>query len=183
MYNAVFLIAVLVTTACSKKDGNTAAPAADDPAAAAPAGSAAPAAPAAPAAGGLNCDKVLANNLRDKYFAGTTITDVAQPVAFSGKCEIKLAEGDPLETASVEVSCHDNVKLAKDDSIAGIKKAMKGAKDLPGVGDGAVVYDLTVGTQVSAWDNDSNCQVLVMLPKAVDATAFTNDLLASLPPT
>jgi len=135
-----------------------------------------PAATGAP--GALDCDRVLSKDLRAKYFATAKITNNPQPIPQAGECKIAMGEDD----ATITVTCHDNMAAAMTMSIEGLKKNL-GAKDLPGVGKGAVTVDMgAAGTQVTAWDDDSNCSVSVALPKAIDPTAFSKDLLASLPP-
>jgi hypothetical protein len=46
----------------------------------------------------------------------------------------------------------------------------------------STIKTVTIGTQVTAYDQDSNCSMNVTGPTGVDAVAFTKDLLAALPP-
>lgn len=177
----VSLVLVLLS-ACSKKKGD--APAGDPKAApAVTAPSAAPGATPTPSAAKLNCDKVFSKALRDKYFAGAEITDNPQPIDFAGECKTKKGDDEGV----VNVSCHDNVAAAMQLSIDGVKKGMPEAKDLPGVGKGAIIVDMgkigdkQLPVQVTAWDDDSNCNVHVSAPAGVDAAALAKDVLAALP--
>jgi hypothetical protein len=179
----VLLTALLsLLIACKKSDkkpDETAAPAGS--AAAAPA-AAAPAAPAAPAAGKLTCDKVLSKALQDKYFAGATITDNPQPTDFTAECKIKFSDAAAPE-GTIAVTCHDNMAAAMNETIKAIKGSSKDMKELSGVGKAALTQSVAdIGHMVQAWDDDSNCNATVFVPNAIDAAAFTKDLLASLPP-
>jgi hypothetical protein len=182
------LVFLVMVAACSKKK-EEGAPAGDPKAAP---GVTAPApAPEAPApaptptasATKLTCDKIFPKELRDKYFAGAEITDNPQPVDFTGECKTKKGDAEGV----VNVSCHDNVSAAMQGSIDGLKKAIKETKDLPGVGKGAIIVDMgkiagkQMPVQVTAWDDNSNCNVHVAAPEGVDATALAKDMLATLP--
>ena len=186
-------LSLVLFAACSKKNEEakktdpaaaTPAPAAAKPAEPTPGSAAAPAAAPAAATGKLDCDKVLPKSLRDKYFAGATIENNPQPVDFAGSC--KITQGD--DTREVNVSCHDNVAAGMQASIDALKKSLPNAKEQSGIGKAAVVVDMgevagkKLGMQVTAWDDDSNCQVSLSLGGTVDAIAFTKDLLAALPP-
>ncbi len=128
--------------------------------------------------GALDCDRVLSKELRAKYFANTTIANLPQPIAQAAECKIEMGEDD----ASLAVTCHDNMAASMAASIENLKKNL-GAKDLPGVGKGAVTVDVGGGNvHVTAWDDDSNCSISVTLPKQIDPTTFSKDFLASLPP-
>lgn len=160
---------VLVLACSNKKDASG-----GDPGAQAVSG-----APAATKeAGALDCDRVLSKELRAKYFTGATITNNPQPIAQAAECKIKMGE----DGANFAVTCHDNMAASMTASLENLKKNL-GAKDLPGVGKGAVTVDLGGGAvHVTAWDDDSNCSISASVPKAIDPTKFSNDLLASLPP-
>jgi len=166
----VFACLVLAIGCSSKKDS---------PSGGGPTPNPVPGAPAATkAAGALDCDRVLSKDLRAKYFASATITNNPQPIAEAGECKIKMGEDD----ADLSVTCHDNMAAAMDMSIEGLKKNL-GAKDLPGVGKGAVTVDMgAAGVHVTAWDDDSNCSISAVVPKSMDPTAYSKDVLASLPP-
>lgn len=159
---------VLVIACSNKKEapsGSPGAPPASSPAASQP--------------GALDCDRVLSKELRAKYFANAaTIKNLPQPIAQAAECKIEMGEDD----ASLAVTCHDNMAAAMTASIENLKKNLR-AKDLPGVGKGAVTVDIGGGNvHVTAWDDDSNCSISVTLPKAIDPTTFSKDFLASLPP-
>lgn len=198
MRTTLLLAAVLAVVACSKKEDKPAegaaagakpttdpgTPAATGTTAATPpaGGDTGAAAPAAGGAGKLDCDKVLAKDLRDKYLAGAKITNREQPVDFTGECEIQLKEGDAAYNGVVNVSCHENNLPGKAKTIEIMKKNFKDMKELAGIGNPALAQDTGFGpTQVSAFDDDSNCIATLMVPKGVDAAAFTKDLLATLP--
>lgn len=128
--------------------------------------------------GALDCDRVLSKDLRAKYFASATIKNNPQAIAQAAECKITMGEED----ANFTVTCHDNMAAAMTASLESLKKNL-GAKDLPGVGRGAVTVDMGGGAvHVTAWDDDSNCSISAAVPKSIDATAFAKDLLASLPP-
>jgi hypothetical protein len=166
----LFGVLVLMFACSSKKDA---------PGGGGPAPTAAPGGPAATAVErALDCDRVLAKEVRAKYFAGATFTNVPQPIASAGECKITMGEDD----VRVSVTCHDNMAASMAMSIDNLKKNL-GAKDLPGVGRGAVTVDMgAAGVHVTAWDDDSNCSISVGVPKAIDPTAFAKDLLGTLPP-
>lgn len=182
---AVLLIGALSLLGCSKKHDNAGDVPAAKPAAkpATPVGGA-EATPPPGAPGKLNCDKVVPKDLREKYFAGFEWTDSPAPVDSIGECKFHK---DKLE-GSITVTCNDNMDAAMQASIDGIKKTMPEAKDAPGIGKGAVyipgdkVGDVTLGNQMTAWDDDSNCSVHVNVPAAEDVKAVTKDMLAALPP-
>lgn len=166
----VVMCLVLVSACSSKKDPPKAG------------GLAPPAVPAVPAptraAHALDCDRVLSKDLRARYFATATITNVPQPIADAAECKIKMGEDD----VAIAVTCHDNMAAAMAGSIEGLKKNLH-ALDLPGVGRGAVTVDIGGGAvHVTAWDDDSNCSISVTVPKGIDPATFAKDLLAALPP-
>ena len=140
---------------------------------------AAPAKTALPAK--LDCANILPDALRTKYLAGVQIVDHPESVAFVGECSFAAADGS---LGTVTVSCSGSAKMSIEPSIAMLKKTTNGATDLPGVGRGAVTAPGSSpgATFVTAWDDDSNCSAILMLPKGVDAVAFAKDLLAYLPP-
>jgi hypothetical protein len=132
------------------------------------------------AANKLTCDKILPQALRDKYLANMTVTNVAQPVEFSAVCKV---EGPGMESqAQVQAACDDTVAAAADKAIPDIKKSFPDAKEVPGVGKVAIMIESGSMRQLTAWDNNSNCEVTVAVPKNVDAVAFSKDLLEALPP-
>jgi len=165
------LACLVLTIGCSNKN--------DSPGGGGPTPKPVPGAPAATkAAGALDCDRVLSKDLRAKYFATATIKNNPQPIAQAAECEIKIGEDD----ADVTVTCLDNMAAAREMSIESLKKNMA-AKDLPGVGKGAVSVDMGGGNvHVTAWDDDSNCSFSAVVPKAIDPVAYSKDLLGSLPP-
>jgi len=164
------LVCLVLSIGCSNKK--------DSSSGSGPTPNATPGAPATAAKGNLDCDRVLSKDLRAKYFAGATITNNPQPIAQAGECQIKVGEDD----ADLTVTCHDNMAAAMDMSIENLKKNL-GAKDLPGVGKGAVTVDIGKGSvHVTAWDDDSNCSISAVVPKQIDPVAYSKDLLASLPP-
>ena len=171
MRTLALLACIVLSVACSSKK--------DSPGGGGPTPNPVPGAPAATGAKGkLDCDRVLSKDLRAKYFASATITNNPQPIAEAAECQIKIGEED----ADVTVTCHANMAAAMDMSIENLKKSL-GAKDLPGVGKGAVTVDIGAGAvHVTAWDDDSNCSISAVVPKPIDPTAYSKDLLASLPP-
>lgn len=182
MTRACLAASLLFVVACSqKKDEERVAPPRSEPVTPAPLtpapGSAVPPPPVeAPPPVKLSCEKVFAKPLQDKYAA--TITDVPQTTEFSAGCKVKFAKA--RTEVELNVTCHDNVTAAKDTVLASVKDM----QEMAGVGAPARKKDLGAdGTQIMAWDDNSNCQVLGMLPKSVDAAAFTTDLLAALPAT
>ena len=121
---------------------------------------------------------MLSKELRAKYFASATIKSIPQPIAQAAEC--KVAMGD--DEVTIAVTCHDNMAASMAMSIENLKKNLH-AKDLPGVGRGAVTVDMgAASVHVTAWDTDSNCSISAGVPTAIDPAAFANDLLASLPP-
>ena len=175
MTRVLVVASLSLLVACSqKKDEERVAPPQS-----APVTGTQPAPPPTPpgAAAKLTCEAVFPKPLQDKYFAGATVTDVPQATDFAAGCKVMPA-GATVEV-ELNVTCHDNVRAAKDTVIASIKDM----EDLAGVGAPGRKKDLgEAGTQIMAWDEDSNCQVIGVLPKGVDAEAFLKDLLAQLPP-
>lgn len=158
---------VFVTACSSKKTEDTPNPMTT--------GAAAPTTAAPP--GALTCDRVLSKELRAKYFASATIKSIPQPIAQAAEC--KVAMGD--DEVTIAVTCHDNMAASMAMSIESLKKNLH-AKDLLGVGRGAVTVDMGANVHVTAWDTDSNCSISAGVPTAIDPASFANDLLASLPP-
>ncbi len=135
----------------------------------------------AAAAGKLDCDKVLSAELRAKHLKDFAIEGQPQVVDSTASCDLKGGEG--AMGGNVSVSCLDNMEAAMQPTIDGLKENFKEMKDLPGVGKAAVIMDNgDVGTTIAAWDDDSNCMINALIPKGIDATAFTKDALAALPP-
>jgi hypothetical protein len=180
MRTLAVLTVVLSLAACSKKKSDGGAAPAVKPAAAVETKPAeAPAAPAA-SASKLNCDKVFPQSLRDKYFANAKVADFAIPVDITGKCIVSGVGDKDLE---LEATCHDNIVQSKDMTIQALKKNFADIQEIAGVGNPALAYPLADGTtQVTAFDDDSNCQVMGTLPKGTDAAAVLKDWLAVLPP-
>lgn len=181
MRTVAVLTTVLSLAACSNKSDNKAAPPpTEKPAAAAETAPAAPTAAPAASASKLTCDKVFPQSLRDKYFANAKVEEFPVPIDISATCIIKgLAEGD----LKLETTCHENVVLAKDASIKAMKKSLP-IKEVPGVGNPALAYTMPDDTTyLTAYDDNSNCQVMGTIPKSIDAAAFINDWLAVLPAT
>lgn len=136
--------------------------------------------------GTLNCDRVLSADMRAKYFSDGKITDTTHDKPYEGSCKIEQPDNN---FSDIDVQCDDKVYGRMQTAIDGAKKLWKNEHDLPGVGKAATAHDIgkvaakpDEGTQVQAWDDDSNCYVTLHVPIAIDATAFTKDLLASLPP-
>lgn len=192
------MVAILFVSACSKKADKQA-----DPSATPPAGETNPAgSTGAPEEGGsatgsddvgeadeavgdsiegappgavLDCEKLVPKALRDKYAAGATV----ERRYF--ECLLKPAGKDSV-MGTVAAVCDDGVKLLKDGVIKNLK-TNAGAHDVAGVGQAAVEHttDATGQNHIVAWDNDSNCQLTLMVDKGIDAAAFAKDLLAGLP--
>ena len=173
MHKAI-LLASLALTACSNKDDK--APAAPPPAAAPTApGPATPSAPTAatPAAGKLDCDKVLPQALRDKYFKGQTVENIPGVVDFNGKCKIGYVE--------IDATCHHNMTLGKQATLEQLPKSFPDMKPIDGVPE-SLARTTKAGFQFTAYDNDSECKIDGIVEKGVDGPAFVKDWLAFLPP-
>ena len=186
MSKALTLVAVVLLSSCGKKKDDAPAPGSGTPAptgsAPAPTGSAPAPTGSAPAAAAakLDCDSVFAKALREKHFAGAKIEDKKQAVDFEGRCGIEGAD----YTADITVTCNDVVSANMAETLKLTKEGSKDMTDLVGVGKGGVTAPLaTIGTQATAWDDDSNCMVMVMITgsKKADTIAITKDLLATLP--
>jgi hypothetical protein len=177
------LFAVLLTfTACKKKEDKAAAPAPSDKPAATDTAKPAEPPPAAPAAATkLDCDKILSKDLRDKYFANMEIKDEPAPMPEIGKCSIEPGTSGAKSGGSVQAICNDAQKVNRDQILKAMLDADKQAKPIDGVPQ-SMIKELPSATQVTAYDQDSNCNVSVTLPKGIDAVAFTKDWLAALPP-
>jgi len=185
MSKALTLVAVVLLSSCGKKKDDAPAPGSATPA---PTGSApaptvsapAPTGSAPAAAAKLDCDRVFAKALREKYFADAKIEDKTQGIEFAGGCGIEGAD----YTADITVTCNDVVSANMAETLKLTKQGSKDMTDLVGVGKGGVTSPLaTIGTQATAWDDDSNCMVTVMVTgsKKADTIAITKDLLATLP--
>lgn len=179
---SAFFICVLLVSACSKKKDEAPKASPGGSAATTPSGSAAATPTPTPAASKLDCEQIFAKELREKYFAGWEVTDNPQPVPFMAECKLKKGEDE----ASVDVGCHDNIAAAMQPSIDGLKGTLKG-KDLAGVGKGAVIVEggqiagKAMPNQITAWDDNSNCNVHVSVLPSIDGTALVKDILATLP--
>ncbi len=197
MKRATLLIAVLCVFSCSKKADKQADPAATPPAGEEnPAGVGSAATPpegagsagdedqdevvgdeveGAPPGAVLDCEKLVPKALRDKYLAGANVK------RRMFECVLEPA-GQETVLGTVAAVCDDGMKLLKDGTIKNLK-TNGGAHDVDGVGEAAVAstMDGTGETHLVTWDNDSNCNVTMLLPKGVDAAAFAKDVLAGLP--
>lgn len=180
MRTALLLTVTLLAVACSKKKPED-KPVAPTP----PAGSGAVTSPATPVTAaptaGLNCEKVLPQTLRDKYFKGRAVTDV--PAVTESNAECKIAADASGDEPTISATCHDNMAAAKDASIAQLKEMFKkDVTDVADIGKGGVMIETGTLKQMSVWDDDSNCSVNVSMSSAIDIRAFTKDLIAHLPP-
>lgn len=194
MQNAAIVTAILFAVACSKKTDKKAEPAATPPAGEA-AGSAsategAGSAPSDEEGGGadeqaaddegdappgavLDCEKLVPKAVRDKYLGGARVELRIFECVFK-----PVGKDDVIGTAMAQ--CDEGVKVLKEGAISQLK-ANRDAKALPGVGEAAFADPFANQIHVAAWDNDSDCSLTMLLPKDVDAAAFTKDLLANLP--
>jgi len=177
----IALACLVLLAACSKKERDKPPeppPPARDDARVASADARAPADARLPEPTPL-CGKLLPKPIRDRYFAGATIT--AAPPSHGGeKCQIKL--GDQLATL-IEAACSDNVKAMKDDMIKSFRNTYETGTRIPDVGAPALVATMDNGqTVVYAWNADSSCVIAGELPKGIDPALVLKDWLALLPP-
>ncbi len=179
MHKAVVLTFALLAVACSKKkpdEQSSPTPVSGSSAATAPATGTTVVA----AAGGLTCDKVLPQAMRDKYFKGRTVKSV--PAVTESNVECKVAADDSGIEPTISATCHDSMAAAKDASIAKLKEMFKeGVTDVTDIGKGGILIDLTMFKQLTVWDDDSSCMVSVNMPSNIDVRAVTKDLIALLP--
>jgi hypothetical protein len=184
MIKPILYSVLILSAACSKKDGgNNQAPAAKTETPASPAKPADPASPApgapaaAPAApaGKLDCDRVLPKDLRDKYLKDAKIENIPASFDYAAKCKIKYAE--------INATCHHNMTLGKQATLEALPKSNPTMKPIEGVPD-SLAHTVAAGYQFHAYDQDSECMISGVLDKdlKIDGPAFVKDWLAALPP-
>lgn len=181
MIKPILFASLLAVTACSKKDNKNEAPPIGakpstdpgTPPGATPAGTTA-------ATPKLNCDRVLSKGLRDKHLKDAKFENIEQPIDSSGGCKV-TPSGDAAMTTEVTATCHANMAAAKGPTLAELPKSFPDMKPIAGIPD-SLAQDTDAGWQFTAYDNDSNCSIIGILPKGVDGPAFVKDWLAELPP-
>jgi hypothetical protein len=177
----VAILAVLV--ACSSKhDDRPARPAPASPAAA-------PAAPASPAlasdaaaaavgpASALDCETLLSQSLRERYFAGAAVTTRAHSAD-----HVECALAVPGSRALIGATC--NATISSPEAIAVTTRQLKShrrTKDLAIGKSGIEVEGGIAGDEATIWDDATPCQIRLALPSSTDIAAVARDVLAHLP--
>ncbi len=139
----------------------------------------APAASTAPLPSKLDCNNIVAPEMRTKYFANLEVRDHPESISSTGECQMLTKDG---ALGTLNVSCRGKTGRDIAPSIKLMKKTFPGAEDLAGVGRAALIMHDPTLTFVATWDDDSPCEVTMRLPNAIDAVAFAKDLIAYLPP-
>jgi hypothetical protein len=166
----------LALCACSKDDKKDEAKPADTRAAdTRPADTAAPATPPAAAAGTLKCDKVLPASVRDKHFAGWTVTESG------GQGSVNCAMMKESNIASALYACPGWSEGTFQATMDNGKKALENAKDVA-VGRMGYIGETHGMKVLQFWDDDTNCYVTVTGNGVEDLEGVGKDLAAGLTP-
>lgn len=129
-----------------------------------------------PEGGGLKCEKLLSQALRDKFLAGAAMTSRAQTSSTSIAC--RFSGGKLTNGLDIIFSCTDNGALPEVVKETTTQFKKMGYLDVPGVGRAAVRNG---EMQVALWDDDTNCQVTITgIEDKVNLIDLAKDLVASL---
>jgi hypothetical protein len=129
----------------------------------------------------FSCDQLLPAAALAQRLSGATLE--AEPEAPANAVACGLRRGG-ASIASLIVTCHPRMPASRETSLGSLRKHLR-AIDLPGLGAGAVSLETGGQRSVSAWDDDSDCQVTLTAPADaddLDLVALAKDVLAALPP-
>jgi hypothetical protein len=164
MYKLLFLSLIV---ACSNKDATPSSSSSSKP--------------ATSLAKKLDCNNIVSQELRAKYFAKWELHDHPETIASVGECELGTIGGQD-KLGGFTVDCHNKAGQDIGPSVKILKDTLPHVEDLAGVGRAAVISRDPTKTFVAAWDDDSGCVLNLRLPNAIDAAALAKDLMAYLPP-
>jgi hypothetical protein len=137
----------------------------------------------------LSCAKLVPQPLVDKYLAGYTLSQ-GPGIATATSCKYSKTDAGHQDHLSVVFKCDDAMKASMQQTI----ELTKSAKAAPGVetsivsglGAGAIMSKTTTppATNLTVWDDDTNCTIVVtaMGPSQANARAFATELVAAVTP-
>lgn len=123
----------------------------------------------------MSCDQLLPQNVRDQHLANTTVTS-ASPAA-SGQANCRIQGGELAQPGSIQAACNQ----ATSATAAQLRQQNPDSREVANVGKAAVIVDQGQSQHLIAIDDDSNCQIDVLVPKNVDAVAIGRAALDNLP--
>lgn len=126
----------------------------------------------------IDCNAIVPNDVRSRYLQDMTVTASSPSQAMMAVCELQGSDSD--QRGTIQASCDRTGDTSRAD-VAQIKSANPRARDVE-VGKTAVLVDRGATKELSAWDDDSNCQIRVTVPQQVDAVAVGRAVLDQLPP-
>jgi hypothetical protein len=180
----VFLALILITACSKKQEEQKAAPAAPaEPAPVAkptePSTMPPPASTEPSAAANLTCDQFVTAQVLAAHFKGATVEPGAVSSTTSVQCAFKA--GGAALPASFLMMCSDDAVAKRDATTADLQKIHGAGTTVTDVGKGGVLFDLGDAQRIVAYDDDSNCQIDATVPKSMDARALARDLLGNVP--